>query len=130
MIMTMQPEDVERLGIKDTSVPLHAGLELAQVLVQIPDGDIDLLQGIAVAVIKENRVRFGDDVYKALLAEAERHETVDFGRRQQYFSALFAAAMEHDDGECVYPTAFTKMMKDPPSDQFPHIPDEQAPRES
>jgi len=108
----MQPEDVERLREQhqDTEVPLHAGLELAQLLSQIPEGDIELLTEVATTYARQYRVVFGSDVHRILLDEINRHEDQRFDVRQQYFWALFVACI--DDGRTVYPTNFTKMLDD------------------
>jgi len=110
--MAMQPEDVERLREQhqDTEVPPHAGLELAQLLAQIPEGDVELLTEIATTYARQYRVVFGTELHKILLNEINRHEKDRFDIRQTYFHALFFACI--DDGKTVYPTNFTKMLND------------------
>ena len=73
----------------------HAGLKLAQILSQIPDGDIGMLVAVMRTAVETMDIRLGSQNHHALLEAVEDRKITTFEDRQKYFQTLFAACVKN-----------------------------------
>ncbi len=84
------PEMIRQIKEQD-----HVGLGLAEILAQIPKGDVETLILKVRGYVQRNFVMLDTEDNEALLAAIETVVVKDDNERQRYFRELFLACLDN-----------------------------------